>query len=174
LRIRMMTSATGIEFDMNGSQKGFTLLEVLLTLAIMALILAVSYPSLSRATAAISLRTTGRDILNTFRYAREKAVAEQTGIQVTVDRENQILRLTDDFGEGNRHYLLPDNVRIQRVILGGRESVDGAVTVRFLPNGSSDSVELLLQSRTGAFLRVISDPITGGVCIRSGSGEEVS
>jgi prepilin-type N-terminal cleavage/methylation domain-containing protein len=159
---------------MNGSQKGFTLLEIIVVLLVISLVIAISYPSLSRGTTSLSLRTTGRDILNTFRYARQKAVTEQTGMRVTVDQENQTLRLTDDFGEGNRQYFLPDNVRIQRVVLGGGRTVDGVATVRFLPNGSSESVEILLESKNGAYLRVISDPITGGACIRSGPGEDVT
>ncbi len=153
---------------MNGSQRGFTLLELLVVLVVIILVLAVSYPSLSRGTAALSLRTTGRDILNTLRYAREKAVTQQSGMLVTVDRENQKLRLTDDFGEGSREYLLPENVRIQRVVMGGNETAENSVTVRFLPNGSSDTVEILLQSRNGSLLKVVSDPISGGACIRPG------
>ncbi len=153
---------------MNGSQRGFTLLELMIVLVVIVLVFAVSYPSLSRGTAALSLRTTGRDILNTLRYAREKAVTQQLGMLVTVDRENQKLRLTDDFGEGDREYLLPENVRIQRVVMGGTETAENSVTVRFLPNGSSDTVEILLQSRNGSSLKVVSDPISGGACIRPG------
>jgi len=172
LRVETTTSAIMSEFDMNGSQKGFTLLEVIITLLVIALVLAVSYPSLSRGTTSLSLRTTGRDILNTLRYARQKAVTEQTGMQVTVDRENQVVRLTNDLGEGNRVYILPDNVRIQRVFMGGGETSEEVSTVRFLPNGSSDSVEILLESRNGSYLRIVSDPITGGATILSGTGEE--
>ena len=159
---------------MKRSQKGFTLVEVIITLVVLILVMAISYPSLSRGTAALSLQTTGRDILNTLRYARQKAVTEQTGMQVAVDQENQMLRLTNDFGEGNRTYMLPDNVRIQRVDLGDGKISDGTATVRFLPNGSSDTVEIILESRTGGFLKVVSDPITGGACIRLGAGEDVS
>ena len=157
---------------MNGSQKGFTLVEVIITLLIITLVLAVSYPSVSRATTSLSLRTTGRDILNTLRYARQKAVTEAMGMQVTVDRENQMLRLTNDLGEGNRVYILPDNVRIQRVFMGGSETYEGVSTVRFLPNGSSDKAEILLESRNGSYLRIVSDPLTGGATIVPGTGEE--
>jgi len=158
---------------MLNSQKGFTLLEIIITLTVITLVLAISYPSLSRATTSLSLRTTSRDILNTLRYAREKAVTEHTGMRVTVDQENQLLLLTDNFGEGNRRYLLPDTVRIRRVVLGGVASDEGISTVRFLPNGSSDTVEILIESRTGAFMTITSDPITGGASIRSGSGEDL-
>ncbi|MEJ2247593.1 MAG: GspH/FimT family pseudopilin [Acidobacteriota bacterium] len=157
---------------MSSSQKGFTLVEVIITLLVITLVLAVSYPSLSRGTASLSLRTTGRDILNTLRYARQKAVTEQTGMQVTVDRENQLVRMTNDLGEGNRVYILPDPVRIQRVVLGGTETFASTSTVRFLPNGSSDKVEILLESRNGSYLRIVSDPLTGGASILPGTGEE--
>jgi prepilin-type N-terminal cleavage/methylation domain-containing protein len=156
------------------SQKGFTLLEILVTLTLIVLVIAVAYPSLSRGTAMLSLRTTSRDILNTLRYAREQAVTEQITVNVTVDRENQSLHLTNIFGEGNRQYLLPETVRINRVILGGVVSDEGTTTIRFLPNGSSDTVEIQVESRTGSRMSIVSDPIEGGTCIRTDSREGVS
>lgn len=152
-------------------ERGFTLLEILITLLVIALVLAVSYPSLSRGTAVLSLRTTSRDILGALRYAREKAVTEQTAMRVTVDLGSQTVRMTNDFGEGNRQYVLPDTVRIRRVLLGGAEAHGDVSTVRFLPNGSSDAVEILIESKTGSFMRIVSDPLTGGACIQSGTGE---
>jgi len=159
---------------MKSSQKGFTLLEIIVTLVVIALVIAVSYPSLSHATAMLSLRTTSRDILNTLRYAREKAVTEQTGVYVTVDQANQVLRLTNILGEGNRQYLLPDTVRIRSVMVDGVESAEGSSTVHFLPNGSSDRVEILIESRTGSYLRIVSDPITGGASILPVTGDDMS
>ena len=151
--------------------QGFTLMELVIVVVVIALVLAVSYPSLSRGSAAIKLRSTGRDVLNTFRYAREKAVTEQTGMRVTVDREKQELILSDDLGDGRRTYRLSDGVRIQRLVLGGTEVTEGPLVVRFLPNGSAENAEVLLQSKTGSYLRVITDPITGGARAEKGLGE---
>jgi prepilin-type N-terminal cleavage/methylation domain-containing protein len=165
------TSAAGNESVMNRSRdQGFTLLELLIVVLVIALVLALSYPSLSRGSTALHLRATGRDILNTFRYAREKAVTEQAGMMVTVDREKQELVLSDNLGDGSRKYMLPRDVRIQRIAMGGSEIMEGPLVVRFLPNGSSDSAEVLLKSDAGAFLRIISDPITGGARIESVKG----
>ena len=165
-----MISAAGSDMKPARNQ-GFTLLELMMVVLVIALVLAVSYPSLSRGSTALHLRATGRDVLNAFRYAREKAVTEQTGMRVTVDPQKQELVLTDDLGEGSRKYVPPHDVRFQRIALGGSESVDGSMVVRFLPNGSSDRAEILLRSDTGSLLRVITDPITGGARIESGSGE---
>jgi general secretion pathway protein H len=152
-------------------EAGFTLLEVLIIVIVMALALSVAYPSLSRGTTALHLRATGRDVLNTFRYAREKAVTEQTGMKVRVDREKQALFLTDDLDNGNRAYFLPDDVKIERMALDGSEIMNGPLVIRFLPNGSSEDAEILLKSNTGGHLRIISDQVTGGARIESGTGE---
>jgi len=151
--------------------QGFTLLELLIVVVLLAMVLAVSYPSLTRGSTALHLRATGRDILSTFRYARERAVTEQAGMVLTVDREKQTLVLSDSYRDGSRKYTLPEDVKIQRIALGGTEVLEGPLVVRFLPNGSSDNAEIVLRSNTGSFLRIVSDPITGGARIESGQGE---
>ena len=150
--------------------QGFTLLELMIVVFLLAMALSLSYPSLSRGSTALHLRATGRDILSTFRYAREKAVTEQAAMVLTVDREKQTLVLSDSLREGNRQYSLPDDVKIQRIALGGTEILEGPLVVRFMPNGSSDNAEILLRSNTGSYLRIVSDPITGGARIESGEG----
>lgn len=153
--------------------QGFTLLELLIVVVLLAAAMALSYPSLSRGSTALHLRATGRDILSTFRYAREKAVTEQAGMVLIVDREKQTLVLSDIFRdrEESREYSLPADIKIQSIALGGAEVLDGPMVVRFLPNGSSDIAEILLRSDTGSFLRIVSDPITGAAHIESGQGE---
>jgi prepilin-type N-terminal cleavage/methylation domain-containing protein len=153
------------------ANSGFTLLELVLVILVMGLVLAVSYPALSRGSASIHLQGVGRDILSTFRYAREKAITGQMGIQLVASREKQNLILADEFGAGNRSYTLPRDVSIQRLSLAGRVITDGPLVIRFSPNGSSDNAEILVQSISGAALRIVSDPITGGARILTGSGE---
>jgi general secretion pathway protein H len=157
---------------MNGNRnKGFTLIEMLIVVLILAIVLTVSYPSLSRGATTIHLRATSRDILNTLRYARTKAVTEQSRMVVMVDREKQELILTDGLGEGGRTYRLPKDVKIQRMAIAGTEVMEGPMLIRFLPNGSSDSAEILLKSDAESFVRIVSDPITGGARIEAGMGE---
>ena len=68
-------------------------------------------------------------------------------------------------------YRLPDDVKIQRIALGGTEVLEGPMAVRFLPNGSADGAEVLLKSDKDSFLRIVTDPITGGARIESNRGE---
>ncbi len=154
-----------------GRDQGFTLLELIIAVIVIALVLAVAYPSISRGSTTIRLRTTGRDILNTFRYAREKAVTEQTAVRIVVDREKQELILSNDLGDGLRTYRLPDDVKIHRLALNGSEVMEGPLMLRFLPNGSTESAQVLLESKTGRHLEIYTDPITGGARIETGRGE---
>jgi len=153
--------------------QGFTLLELIVVVLVISLTLALSYPALSRGTSAIHLRSTARDVLNTFRYAREKAVTEQTGMRVAVYRTKQELVLTDTFGDGNRKYVLPKDVKIQRIMLAGAEVTEDPLLVQFLPNGSADDAEVLLKSDTGSYVRILTDPITGGARVEQGAGENL-
>ena len=155
------------------SQKGFTLLEIIITLTVITLALAVSYPSLSRGTTALSLRTTGRDILSILRYAREKAVTEQTGIRIAVDQDNQSVQMINDVDNSTRTYWLPEKVKIRGVFLEGVESDSGISSVRFLPNGSSNAVEIVIESKAGGFMKIVSDPITGVASIQPVSEEDL-
>jgi len=151
--------------------KGFSLLELVIVILVMGLVAAVSYPALSRGTTAFHLRAAGRDILNTLRYAHEKAITEQRAMRLVVNRDAQKVVLTDDFGEGTRAYTLPHDVRIKSVVLEGQDMPEGLLSIRFLANGSTQSAMILLESQTGAFLRIVTDPMTGGARVQAGRGE---
>lgn len=155
-------------------QQGFTLLELVLVVVVMGLAVAISYPALSRGTVAFHLRATGRDVLNCMRYAREKAITEQTVTRVVVDRNGQKIILTDEYGEGSRTYSMPRDVKIERVVFVGQEVFDAPLVIRFLPNGSAESAEILLKSETGGLLKIVTDPITGGARILSDKVARIS
>jgi general secretion pathway protein H len=153
------------------SPEGFSLLELILVVLVMSVAVGISIPVLSRGSASFHLRATGRDIVNTVRYAREKAITEQRELKVVADRENQKLMLTDAYGDGQRTLALPKDMRMERFVLAGQEVAEGPLTIRFLPNGSAEKAEILLKSEAGAFLRVLTDPITGGARVYLGRGE---
>ena len=155
----------------SGGNGGFTLLELILVVLVISLALGVSIPSLSRGTASVQLKTSARDVLNTMRYARERAITEQMVFLVAADAESGRLLLTDEVGDGGRNYELPKEVRIEGFSLGGEQVREGPLVLRFLPNGSTAAAEILLRSRTGAALRVVTDPMTGGARILQGEGE---
>ena len=154
-----------LRFD---GERGFSLLELIMVIVVIALVLAVTYPSLSKGNATLHLRTAAREVINTVRYAREKAITEQTEMRIVADRENRRFALTDGYGEGARHYNLPHDVAIGRIALRGQEILDGPLVIRFLPNGSAEPAELQLVSERGGTVRLVTDPVTGTARVAPG------
>jgi general secretion pathway protein H len=152
--------------------EGFTLLELILVVLVIALAVGVSYPSFTRGTAAVQLRTSARDVMNTMRYARERAITEQQTFLVSANPETGTLVMTDEIGDGARSYTLPREVRIDRLVLDGEPLREGPFIVRFLPNGSAAAAEIQLRSATGSAVRIVTDPITGGARVLAGAAEE--
>ena len=155
-----MTYAVG-----NKAEAGFTVLELMVVALIIALVLGISYPSMSRGSSVLHLRTTSRDILNTFRFAREKAISEQTSMQLVVNRREHKIVLADILGEPLRTYVLPADVKIQRMVHSGNEVTDDVMTVRFLPNGSLENAGIRIEADSGSLMQIIADPLGGGARI---------
>ena len=151
--------------------EGFTLLEVMLVLMIMVFVVAITYPSLTRGMSSLHLRASGRDILNTMRIAREKAITEQKMMIVAVDPRNQKVVLSDAVGDGARTYDLPRGIKISRVLLAGEEVRDTPLMIRFMTNGSCENAEIQIASDKGGTLTLVTDPITGGARIQSSPQE---
>ncbi len=149
-------------------EQGFTLIELVLVLLVMTLVAAITYPAMMRGRAAFHLRTVARDVIGSVRFARETAVTEQRVMLLQVDSQTQKVIVSDDVGDGARAYTLPSDVKIQGLTPSGsgagvtRESQgEETLKIRFLPNGSSDSAQMLLTADTGATLKIVTDPITG-------------
>jgi prepilin-type N-terminal cleavage/methylation domain-containing protein len=168
---------------MNKAQdSGFTLLELIVVMLIIALTIGLTFPSLTHGSASLHLKSCSRDVLNIFRYAREKAIMNQTGMMVTVDTAQQmqdgtirqVLTLTNNLGDIiDSPYILPNDVHIARIALAGNEITNGSMTVRFIANGSADEAGVLLKSEYGSQLEVISDSTTGGGRIVSNEGANI-
>jgi Tfp pilus assembly protein FimT len=160
-----MTSVTEDDSDrqLRVGENGITLLELILVLVIMALVLGLSYPSMSRGTSILNLNTATRDVLNTFRFARERAVSEQMTMLLVIDRNGRKFELANVLGEPMRAYTLPDGIQIQRMVRAGSEVKDDVMIVRFAPNGNLENVSIRLAAARGASrIQITSDPLFGG------------
>jgi len=133
---------------------------------IIALVLGISYPSMERGSNILNLQTAGRDVLNTFRFAREKAISEQTTMLLIVNRDERRFELANILGEPMRAYTLPNGVHIQSMVRSGSEVQDDVMTVRFAPNGNLENVGIRLAAGSGSRrMQIISDPLGGGARI---------
>jgi hypothetical protein len=121
---------------------------------------------MSRGTSILNLQTASRDVLNTFRFAREKAISEQTSMLLIINRSERKIELTNILGEPMSAYTLPAGVDIQRMERAGVEVHDNVMSIRFAPNGNLEKVGIRLAGGRGSRrMQIISDPLSGGARI---------
>jgi general secretion pathway protein H len=140
---------------------GFTLLEILVVLAILGLAIALAVPVISRAMPSLELKTTARSVAAALREARGLAIADNREVVVTVDLDNRLLST----GSGGKAVGLGRHLGIS-LYTAAEELIDaGAGSIRFFPDGTSTGgrVRVFLADRK---YDVVVNWITGGVSIR--------
>ena len=115
---------------------GFTLLEVLVVISLLALTLTLVAPRLASVLPGVQARGAVQDIAAAMRSARERALTENRVVDVSVDAAAQRL---DAGGEPSRS--LPSGVALQL-----EDPEADTWTVRFYPDGSSSGGRVALQA----------------------------
>jgi prepilin-type N-terminal cleavage/methylation domain-containing protein len=136
--------------------KGFTFVELIVVLAILAGLAALVAPSFSRTVASARLRTAASDVRSTFARTRALAVATARERAAVFDLSR------GEFGVDNEAVrVLPETIRLGAVLPGGDPLDRGSVRVRFFPDGGGEEVEISVTAEDGGALRVTVDPLTG-------------
>ena len=138
---------------------GFSLLEMLVVLVLLATVTAVAAPSIGRGIATVELNTTARQIAAILRSARSKAVREQQVFFVGFDLEKGRVDLTSEDLKYQKSFELPEKLKIKRVELRSGQSINEELFYwfSFAPNGLSESFEIMIENQRGRGLKVIQD-----------------
>jgi general secretion pathway protein H len=136
---------------------GFTLLELVVVLAILSLLVALTAPSFSRTILSARLRASASEVRASFARARSLAVAGGRERAVVFD-------LTEGrFGLDNDAVLrgFPEPLLLGSLRLAGEEAEGKTARVRFFPDGTAQEAEVSVESEDGRAIRVKVDPLTG-------------
>jgi type II secretion system protein H len=133
---------------------GFTLLELIVTLMVLALALAVVGPTIGRTTETIRTRAEVARFSAFLRHAREQAITTQRSHDLIF--EPAVHRVTLRAGEEVRATRsLPEHLTVQA-------EPPPALTVRFEPHGTSSGGTFRVASGSIRY-RVTVDALTGRV-----------
>ena len=124
-----------------GSEQGFTLVELLVTLAILALVLAVVPPVLSGAMDGIRFSSAERDLVSALRYARSRAVNLQQTVTVDINVKHGTMQVAGR----QRDLSIPDDTSLTLRTARQEQLSEHAGAIRFYPDGSSTGGQVRLR-----------------------------
>jgi prepilin-type N-terminal cleavage/methylation domain-containing protein len=182
-----MTSETG-----NSARRAFTLIELLLVAAIIAISVGLALPRFAQSFQGAKLRTAGRALVMTHRLARARAVLEQRHFALLFDLVQGDLSLVaivpagggaaeDRFfpeeaetgirqGAGamviepRETRRLPDGIRMTDFESDGADqAVDDLYWINYYPNGMCDEYAVNIEDERGRRRTLRVDPISGRV-----------
>ena len=138
--------------------RGFTLIELSVTLFVLALAAAVIAPSLARGVDAVRARTEAAGIATFLRAAHEKAVTQHRPYEVRVRSEEGFIELRSGQSVS----------ATRRLSTGVRVTAEPSTPrdITFLPEGLSSGARLRVEMPGRPAYLITVNPLTGRVATR--------
>lgn len=124
-------------------QRGYTLMEMMVVLVIMASLFAIVTPLFSSVSSASEVRAAARQMTAALRQARSTAVATRTPTAFVLDLERRTFQV-----EGHRVVRLPGGLEL--TLLTGQSELrgSGSGAIRFFADGSSTGGQITLSAES--------------------------
>src|SRR5499426_4813850 len=119
--------------------RGFTLLELIVTLVVLAVVVGLIAPTIGRSTENLRARAEVAGFSATFRHAREQAITTRQPYTVAVNPTSRLIIVTTGEDEVRWTRALSSRVDI-------RAETPSSLAVRFEPQGTSSGGEYRLSS----------------------------
>ena len=150
---------------------GFTLMELVLVLAVIGICAAVAAPNLRGFARGRMLPNTATRLASTARWCRAMALSEGVEYRLNLDPTNGRwwVTKTDDGGtqfttvpeEIGREYTVPEGIAIQRVAFQSEaQTTDQGAFIAFRAGGKTDPATITLASETNSVEVTCESPLT--------------
>jgi prepilin-type N-terminal cleavage/methylation domain-containing protein len=141
----------------DSSARGFTLIEIMMVVAIIGLTLTMGIPSFVRVLKKEGMRKAESDLLEACQDARRTAIMNNQTAELVIHPIDGSFEVAGAF----ERTALPNDIIID--IIGVNfiqlEKADEA-RVHFFPNGTSDEFTILIHSTDGAYRKIYLDTVT--------------
>ncbi|MCK9276446.1 MAG: prepilin-type N-terminal cleavage/methylation domain-containing protein [Syntrophales bacterium] len=144
------------------NNRGFTLIELTVVMALIGLMLSITVPAIRDEVLTDSLKKTVNHLINTNAELRNNALREQVDYLLHIDIDNGLFyTYTEDMTpEGKdeqkkRAYCLSPGIKLKDLYrFGGEKITDGEVTIRFFKGGYVQPTVLHLSEDDRSFTLV--------------------
>ncbi|MFP4077470.1 MAG: GspH/FimT family pseudopilin [Halochromatium sp.] len=126
---------------------GFTLVELIVVLAIGGLLLTLTPPLITAALPGVELKAGARRAAGALRQTREIAIAKGVEAVWLLDTENGRYRIEGQARSG----ALPDGIDLELVSARDELRNERLGGIRFFPDGTSTGGRLILKRGTGGY-----------------------
>ena len=141
---------------------GFTLLELLIVLAIAAASFAMIGPQVSSGLTTMKLNTAANDMASALRFTRSRAISNIREAEFFLDVERHRYRVTGK----QKEYRVPESIHLKLLTAESEILDEGQGIIRFFPDGSSTGGRITLEA--GQRKRLVDvNWLTGQVVIRT-------
>ena len=141
-------------------QRGLTLLELIIVIALMALLAGVTLPMFGPGVSTSALRSSARQVAAGLRTARSEALAQRRETFLVVDVAGKRFKVDNDPHE----HRLPSKVELKLFTAQNDLVSDSVGSIRFFPDGGSNGGRITVASGDRKF-DVDIDWLTGRVAI---------
>jgi general secretion pathway protein H len=130
----------------NPNQEGFTLIELMLVLMLMATLFTLTSPLMHKAFPSLKLKAAARDLAQEIRYVQQTAIV--SGAESLMRFEMEENRYQSEVVNRGEIRQLPDGIRFTANQQGDQVIVE----LRFYPDGSSNGGNIQLGNQTQGFI----------------------
>jgi len=139
-------------------ERGFTLVELLVVFAMVALLTALVPLAFERLRESSQYRDTVRGMLSDIRQARYRALAEGREVRFRVDLAERNYGL-----EGSPAKKVPEPLRLRATVADIELTAAQGAGILFLPSGGATGGTIEIVRPSGAGVRLTVDWLSGGV-----------
>lgn len=186
--VKSTTTLLSLHVPRTTHHAGFTLIEIMVVVAILAIIMAISIPSIYTQMHKDSMRQAVADLSEACSHARARAILNGTTAEVRIRPRDRSINVVEgaarpastagstfsfgDGGEINEHRAsgaaifsakISDHIIIEFIgvnLIPDLQELD-EVTCLFYPNGTSDELVVLIRSDKGEIRKITTEVVTG-------------
>ena len=146
----------------NRRERGVSLIEMLIVMALLALVAGLSYPSFSAGLTSLRLRSASNSVATFLTSAVDRAERGQVAVELVISPKDNVMTAVSSDTAYQQRLELSDGIRITNVLPALVNPVNEPVNRTFVIYPGGTAPKIGIEIGTTAARRIVAlDPLTG-------------